>query len=106
MSSPNPIISPTTSAVTVQLQTESGDQVVIYLSGTWGALETCTVRYPTSAGGLVDYIDPTTSGPIALSSGGPVSWVLPGGFLYTLVKTATVGAGGVDVQYKPRQGPH
>lgn len=107
MSSPHPQIVPTTASVVTQLQTQAADLVVIYLTGTWGVGETCAVELPTSAGASrTAYIDNFSAAPVVLQSGGPVSWVLPGGFLYTLNKTSTAAAAGIDVQFKPRIGPH
>jgi hypothetical protein len=104
MSSPNPVIVPTTSPVVTQLQGQAADEMVIYLTGTWGVGETCSVFLPTSTANRTAFVDPVTTIAVVLSPGGPVSAVLPGGFLYTLDKTATAAAAGIDVQYKPVTG--
>lgn len=102
MSSPNPLIAPTTGAVTIQLQAQEADQVIIYATGTWGALENATVNVPTSTASTTAYIDPAIGAPIVGNS--PPCVLLEGGFLYTIIKPGTAAAAGLDYQFKPRAG--
>lgn len=104
MSSPNPVIEKTTAPVTRQLQGQEADQIVLYVTGTYGVAETVQVMLPTTDGNLVAYNDVTTVAPLVLGSGGVNEALVPGGILYTLVKTATAAPAGVDCQFKPRQG--
>jgi hypothetical protein len=105
MSAPNPVIGLTTAAVTQQLQGQEADSIVLYLVGTWGVGETCEVRLPAAqTTSNIPFIDPFAATPVILSSGGPVSVVIPGGILYAIVKSGTAAAAGVDCQLKPRQG--
>lgn len=105
MSAPNPLIVPTTAAVTVQFSAQEGDQVLIYRTGTWGVGEAAAIQLPTSTGSLTDYIDPTTVAPVLIGNS-LAAWNFPGGYLYTIVKGVTAAAAGLDVQIKPRIGPH
>lgn len=105
MSAPNPLITPRTAAQTLQFgDAQSADKVILYITGTWGVAEDASINVPTTAGGLTPVLD---------SAGNPVTVgvtrgyiELQGGFLYTIVKGITGAAAGIDIQIKPRIGPH
>lgn len=105
MSAPNPLISPQTAAQTIQIaNAQHADKLILYITGTWSTLEDATINVPTTAGGLVAVLD-STGAPVVI--GNSRSYVeLEGGYLYTVVKSGTLGAAGIDIQVKPRIGPH
>ena len=102
MSSPNPLVAPTTAAVTIQLQGQEADKVVLYATGTWGVGENATVNVPTTTASTAQYIDPAIGAPVVGNS--PPCALLEGGILYTIIKPVTASAAGLDYQFKPRQG--
>ncbi len=105
MSSPNPLIVPKTAAETVQLQGQEADSIVIYVTSALGATETVDILLPTTTSQLRQLISPETGTPVQLTTTAD-SAIIPGGILYTIRKNATAGSVGVDVQFKPRIGPH
>ena len=103
MSSPNPLIAPTRNAVTIQLQGQEADKIVLYVTGTWGVGEDAAVNLPTTNAGLTPYFDAASGSAITVGNANS-SFVLEGGMLYTIVKPATASDAGLDYQLKPRQG--
>ncbi len=105
MSAPNPLIVPTTNAESQPLQGQEADLIVIYTTRQLGAGETVSVMLPRTSSSAIPLYDPALGTPVQLTST-LESVVLPGGFLYRIDKTATAAATGVEVQFKPRIGPH
>lgn len=104
MSAPNSFIEAATAKITRQLPTQDADLVVLYCTTTLGVGETVDVFVPTTTGGTQAYCDPNGT-PVQITPS-ITSVTLPGGVLYTISKNITAAATGVDVQYKPRIGPH
>lgn len=104
MSAPNSFIEPATAKITRQLQTQAADLVVLYCTATLGVAETVDVFVPTTTGGTQVFCD-VNGTPVQISAT-VTSVALPGGILYTIAKNITLAATGVDVQMKPRIGPH
>jgi hypothetical protein len=106
MSAPNPLIAPATAISSyTDLNTTEDDKCWLYVTAALGAAETVDVYLPTTNGTRVVAIDPRLGTAYQLTTAVP-SILLEGGTVYQIRKSATVGATGVDVQHKPRQGPH
>ena len=108
MSSAIPLLVATTAGATAfptgGYNATEADQIVICVNtNALGASETVTVFVLDSKGAQQALIDPSTGLQYQLGSAQGAK-VLPGGFLYSFTKTATVAAVGVDVQVKPRIG--
>lgn len=121
-----PVIMPTTAAVTTtsnvldangkplngvsaDFNATEEDKVLFLVSGPatggivnpLGAAETVLIYTVNSTGGAVPVYDST--GAQAQLKATLSSILLEGGFIYRLVKTATVAAAGVDASLKPRR---
>ena len=101
MSAANPLIAPTTAGATITYNAITTDAVILATTGTGLAgAETVTIKYATT-NGTTQYISPYTNTAVGLTAA-LQSIVLPGGVVYSITQSATVGACGLDVLAKPR----